>query len=96
MVRTERNIADYDAIFDPIRKARIEKSGKQNGDPVKAAKVVLDLVEMENPPVHLILGSDALGLIRGKLTSLASELDRWEHLSTSTDIVTQTSVSPTR
>src|SRR6266478_6189415 len=33
MVRSERCISDYDAVFDPIRKARQEKSGKQNGDP---------------------------------------------------------------
>ena len=37
MVRTERSIADYDALFDPIRAAREAKSGKQLGDPQKAA-----------------------------------------------------------
>ncbi|CAH2906600.1 MAG: Dehydrogenases with different specificities (related to short-chain alcohol dehydrogenases) [uncultured Paraburkholderia sp.] len=29
MARTPRSIADYDAVFDPVRKARQEKSGKQ-------------------------------------------------------------------
>src|SRR6187402_3889382 len=32
MVRASRSIPDYDALFDPIRKAREEKSGKQLGD----------------------------------------------------------------
>ncbi|MHA5868897.1 oxidoreductase, partial [Pseudomonas aeruginosa] len=33
MVRSPRTIADYDALFDPVRQARQEKSGKQPGDP---------------------------------------------------------------
>lgn len=41
MTRTPRTIADYDAIFDPIRKAREEKSGRQLGDPRKAARAML-------------------------------------------------------
>src|SRR5215469_9665979 len=41
MQRTPRSIPDYDAIFDPVRKAREEKSGKQLGDPLKAARAML-------------------------------------------------------
>src|SRR6202012_1487896 len=37
MVRSPRGIADYDSLFDPIRQARQDKSGKQLGDPFKAA-----------------------------------------------------------
>jgi NAD(P)-dependent dehydrogenase (short-subunit alcohol dehydrogenase family) len=33
MVRAPRSIADYDAIFEPLRKRRIENSGNQIGDP---------------------------------------------------------------
>lgn len=85
MQRTPRSIADYDALFDPIRKAREEKSGKQLGDPVKAARAMLAAIRAEQPPVHLLLGSDALALVRGKLASMADELDRWEQLTVSTD-----------
>ncbi len=85
MVRTGRSIADYDVLFDPIRQARQEKSGRQAGDPAKAAQVLLDLVAMENPPLHLVLGSDALQLVRDKLDTLRAELDRWEAISRSTD-----------
>lgn len=38
MVRSPRTIADYDALFDPLRQARQEKSGKQPGAPRKAAR----------------------------------------------------------
>gem|GEM_PF-4339922 len=44
MVRSPCSIADYDALFDPIRTTRAERSGKQPGDPRKAAQAILSLV----------------------------------------------------
>ena len=85
MVRTVRSIADYDEIFDPVRQAREEKSGKQSGDPVRAAQVLLELVAADNPPTHLLLGSDALKLVREKLASQSAEIDAWEQTTRSTD-----------
>jgi short-subunit dehydrogenase len=85
MVRTPRAIADYDAVFDPIRKAREEKSGKQLGDPARAAQAMLTIIDSPTPPTHLLLGSDALSLVRGKLAAMADEIARWEALTRSTD-----------
>nr|WP_314355880.1 oxidoreductase [uncultured Achromobacter sp.] len=85
MTRTPRSIPDYDVIFDPIRQAREEKSGKQLGDPVKAARVMLAAIEADNPPAHLLLGSDALMLVRAKLAALDDEFRAWEATTVSTD-----------
>ncbi len=85
MVRSDRSIADYDALFDPVRRAREDKSGRQNGDPAKAAQVLLQLVAMEKPPVHLLLGTDALKLVRAKLDALGAEIAAWEDVTRSTD-----------
>ncbi|HEY4090124.1 MAG TPA: oxidoreductase [Luteibacter sp.] len=85
MARTPRSIADYDAIFDPIRQAREEKSGKQLGDPVKAARAMLAAIDAENPPAHLLLGSDALKLVRDKLIAVDASIREWESLTISTD-----------
>ncbi|MPV69810.1 oxidoreductase [Burkholderia sp. BE17] len=85
MARTLRSIADYDAIFDPIRQAREEKSGKQLGDPVKAARAMLAVIAAEHPPAHLLLGSDALRLVRNKLAALEQEIRAWEAVTVSTD-----------
>lgn len=85
MVRTERSIADYDAVFEPLRAHRRSISGKQPGDPAKAARAILDIVASENPPVHLLLGTDAVKRVRDKLDALRAELDAWESLSKSTD-----------
>lgn len=85
MARTPRSIPDYDALFDPIRKAREEKSGKQLGDPAKAARAMLAVIASDTPPAHLLLGSDALMLIRDKLSAMADEIHAWETLTRSTD-----------
>ena len=85
MTRTPRSIADYDDIFDPIRQAREEKSGKQLGDPRKAAHAMLRVIAADHPPAHLLLGSDALGLVREKLSASKDEIDAWEATTVSTD-----------
>ena len=85
MVRSPRAIEDYDALFDPIRSAREAKSGQQLGDPVKAAQAMLQLIDSPTPPTHLLLGSDAVQLVRGKLQDLAAGIEAWEGLSRSTD-----------
>jgi len=85
MVRTPRTIADYDAVFDPIRKAREERSGRQLGDPAKAAQAMLTIIDSPTPPAHLLLGSDALSLVRDKLAAMADDIAKWEALTRSTD-----------
>jgi len=85
MQRTARSISDYNASFDPIRQAREDKSGKQLGDPRKAALAMLQLIESTNPPAHLLLGSDAVKLVRDKLAQMTTDIDAWESVSVSTD-----------
>jgi len=85
MQRTPRSIADYDASFDPVRKAREERSGKQPGDPRKAAQAMLQVIASAHPPAHLLLGSDALKLVRDTLSQRAEEIDQWQALTCSTD-----------
>jgi hypothetical protein len=85
MIRSERTISDYDKLMDPVRKARQVRSGKQSGDPAKAAQVLLQIVEASNPPTHLLLGDDALKFVREKLENLNSEFVAWENVTRSTD-----------
>ena len=85
MRRTARSIADYDPLFDPVRHARQQKSGKQPGDPARAARAMLAVIESAAPPTHLLLGSDALQLVRGKLDELTRQFQAWEEVTVSTD-----------
>ncbi|WP_315740282.1 MULTISPECIES: oxidoreductase [unclassified Bradyrhizobium] len=84
MDRTPRSISDYDAVMDPIRAARLAKSGNQPGDPAKAAQALLALVEAEKPPVRLFLGEDALALVEQKIEGMKAEVSAWNKLSRST------------
>jgi NAD(P)-dependent dehydrogenase (short-subunit alcohol dehydrogenase family) len=85
MIRSPRRIADYDLSFGPIRETREKRSGHQPGDPVKAAKAILRLLESPEPPVSLLLGSDAVMFVREKLQQMATDIDTWEEISLSTD-----------
>jgi len=85
MIRSERTIADYDAIFDPVRKRRQEYSGQQAGDPAKAAQAILRIVDDPEPPTHLLLGSDASTLVDKHRKALDREIDKWRSLTRSTD-----------
>jgi NAD(P)-dependent dehydrogenase (short-subunit alcohol dehydrogenase family) len=85
MVRSDRSIADYDELFEPIRAARQTASGNQLGDPAKAAEAVLEVIDAEKPPVHLVLGSDALRLVASGRAAVAADIEAWEELSRSTD-----------
>jgi NAD(P)-dependent dehydrogenase (short-subunit alcohol dehydrogenase family) len=85
MTRAERSIADYDALFEPIRTARKKASGQQLGNPSKAAAAVLSILDVDEPPAHLVLGSDALRLISAARTAVDEDIRHWESLSRSTD-----------
>ncbi|WP_394844938.1 oxidoreductase [Pendulispora brunnea] len=88
MRRSARSITDYDALFEPLRKRRQEYSGRQLGDPAKAAAAILKLVESSAPPAHLILGPDALSFVQKKLDELRREMADWESTTTSTNVDT--------
>lgn len=85
MVRTERSIADYDAIFDPIREDRKERHGQQAGDPARLAKAILTLIASGESPTQLLLGTDAVQAVSAKLLRLGNSINQWRALSRSTD-----------
>jgi NAD(P)-dependent dehydrogenase (short-subunit alcohol dehydrogenase family) len=63
------------------------KSGKfiPMGDPDKASKVMIDLVEHPEPPVHLILGSEAAAMLKHADAARQAEFEKWIPVSISTD-----------
>lgn len=60
-------------------------TGNEAGDPAKVAQVVLQVVELDEPPLRLLLGSDAVTYY-GLVAQGRAEADaRWRELSVSTD-----------
>jgi NAD(P)-dependent dehydrogenase (short-subunit alcohol dehydrogenase family) len=85
MVRSERSISDYDAVFNPIRKARKARSGQQPGDPARAGKAIAEFLMATEPPLHLLLGPDAFEYVHKELEALRSEFTAWEAVTRSTN-----------
>ncbi|GAB3254947.1 SDR family oxidoreductase [Larkinella harenae] len=68
-------------------RANFFKSGQfvPVGDPDKAAKVMLELIAHPEPPVHLVLGSEAIGILKSADAARTAELEKWLPVSVSTD-----------
>jgi NAD(P)-dependent dehydrogenase (short-subunit alcohol dehydrogenase family) len=69
------------------KRIQLFKSGgfKPIGDPDKAAKVIIDTVNNPEPPLHLLLGSEAVAIVKHSEAAKLRELERWEKVSLSTD-----------
>ncbi|MCO5240562.1 MAG: oxidoreductase [Chitinophagaceae bacterium] len=78
-------IDDYAATAGANKDTVRGYSGKQKGDPVRAAKAMIQVVESENPPMVLLLGSAALKNAKRKLEALQNDFDNWEDVTTGAD-----------
>ncbi|MCO5936396.1 oxidoreductase [Mucilaginibacter sp. RB4R14] len=78
-------IDDYKATAGTNKDAIRGYSGKQPGDPVRAAKAIVKAVDDANPPLHLLLGAAALKGGRNKLEVLKKDFDAWEETTTGAD-----------
>jgi NAD(P)-dependent dehydrogenase (short-subunit alcohol dehydrogenase family) len=60
-------------------------SGAALGDPAKVAQVVLEVAAMDEPPLRLILGSEAYAYATAAATARAESDAAWHQLTVSTD-----------
>ncbi len=77
---------EYDSTVGATARFQENYNGKQPGDPARAAAAILALASMEEPPIRIVLGSDAYAAAeKNDLAKL--ELGRkWKDLSCSTDL----------
>ena len=60
-------------------------SGRQPGDPVRAAKAMYEVAQLENPPLHLPLGKAAVKGAREKFAGLVKELEQYADMGDAAD-----------
>ncbi|MBW7674563.1 oxidoreductase [Chryseobacterium chendengshani] len=85
-LRTPKNEIEEYTLARQLQVAHEKEiNGNQPGDPEKAALALIKLSEMQNPPVHLVLGSDAFQIAGNKLNALQNEISDFKTLSNSTD-----------
>ena len=83
--QTRPSIADYQNTVGARLELTANYSGKQPGDPVRAAESIIRIVEADNPPKHLVLGSIALDGVRNKLKETLAEVEAWADMSRNAD-----------
>src|SRR2546423_2554848 len=76
---------EYDATVGTTARFQRDFNGKQPGDPAKAAAVIMQVANMENPPLRLLLGSDAVQRVEPNDVAKLEADRKWRHLSVSTD-----------
>ncbi|MGG7581188.1 oxidoreductase [Rhizobium sp. Nf11,1] len=77
--------ADYAETVGATVRFQREYDGRQPGDPAKAAAVVIHIAGLDQPPLRLLLGSDAVRNVE-KADAARIEADRaWRAVSVSTD-----------
>ena len=82
---SKKQIAAYAATAGAWRKQVRAISGKQAGDPVRAAQAIIKAVECPKPPHHLLLGNDAFDGATAKLEQLGLEFAAWESVARAAD-----------
>ena len=87
---SKRQIDDYAATAGARRSQSRALSGKQPGDPVRAARAIVKAIESPNPPHHLLLGNNAYEAATAKLEHLRLEFSEWEAVSRGADFPKET------
>lgn len=78
-------IPDYAETAGANRLNLRNYSGKQPGDPVRAAEAIIKAVESKKPPLHLLLGKAALKGANLKLEMLREQIDAWAETTVGAD-----------
>ncbi len=79
---------EYDSTVGAVARFQREYDGTQPGDPRKAAAVILQVASLEEPPLRLLLGSDAVRLAEQNDETRREADQKWRDLSVSTDFET--------
>jgi len=85
MRQTPNRIAAYAETAGVRLKGTADISGKQPGDPARAAEAMIRITEVENPPRHLVLGAFGIDAVTAKLKASLAEIEQWRDTGLATD-----------
>lgn len=100
--KTERavnSIPEYDAATEAFHSRLEHTNGKQPGDPAQAVERIVDIVDRkghftghQNIPLRIVLGSDAVEIVRSQCQEMLNDLDKQKDLGKSTDFLEKASI----
>ena len=88
MTQTPNKIAEY-AETAGVRLTNTKlQSGKQPGDPARAARAIIEIAGTEAAPRHLVLGEFGVNAVTQRLNAALADIAAWRDLGLSTDFPT--------
>ncbi|MEW2318252.1 SDR family NAD(P)-dependent oxidoreductase [Streptomyces bauhiniae] len=78
----ELSIDDYAERSAAMQEGRVRMNGKQPGDPAKLADALLKVVDLEEPPLRFVAGSDAIEAVAVKAGELLAQAEASRELGT--------------
>ncbi len=79
-----KRIDDYVSARESEAAHLDQINGNQPNDPQKAAELFIQLSELDNPPLHFLMGEDAYEMAEKKIKVLTEEFEKWKALTLST------------
>lgn len=77
-------LADYTPASSALREQFDGYNHQQPGDPAKLAQALLELARHPAPPLHFVVGADAIGMATAASAQLLADVDTWRELSEAT------------
>jgi len=83
--QTLSGFPDYESTVNARLRALVGRSGKQPGDPLRAANAIIEALHAPRPPRHLVLGAMGFENVRKGLAEKIEEIDAWKQASLGAD-----------
>lgn len=80
----KKQLDAYQSVRDSQMAHQNQINGNQAGDPEKAVAAIIEIAEVENPPLHLFLGEDAYNVAYVKMDAVKSDLEKWKKMTVTT------------
>lgn len=77
----------YEKLFNKHHQFIKERNQQQLGDPIKACEAYIKVVEMDEPPTELLLGSDSYDIVKNVLITKLNDIDKNIYITKSTDLL---------
>ena len=76
---------DYDQTVGAMNRYRQSTAASWPGDPARAARIIVDIARLEEPPLRLLLGAGAVESAEKASRARAAEAEKWADVSRSAD-----------
>jgi len=76
---------DYDSTVGAMNRYREATVAQWRGDPARAARIIVDMASLDDPPLRLLLGAGAVASAAKASEERALEAARWADVSRSAD-----------